>query len=89
MSAIFPQNLVLLLAQANGVLAYFTTLALFVLGWQSKLFSPARVYDLFGEILSGLNMFSLLFCLFLYFKVRLYFLPTNLNSSTASIDRNG
>jgi 7-dehydrocholesterol reductase len=50
-------------------LAYFTTLALFVLGWQLEVFSPARVYDLFGEILSGLNMFSLLFCLFLYFKV--------------------
>ena len=56
-------------SQANGVLAYFTTLALFVLGWQLKVFSPARVYDLFGEILSGLNVFSLLFCLFLYFKV--------------------
>ena len=52
-------------------MAYFTTLALFVLGWQFKVFSPARVYDLFGEILSGLNMFSLLFCLFLYFKVRI------------------
>ena len=58
-----------LTSQANGVLAYFTTLALFVLGWQLKVFSPAMVYDLFGEILSGLNMFSLLFCLFLYFKV--------------------
>ena len=78
MSASFLRILELLLAQANGVLAYFTTLALFVLGWQFKLFSPARVYDLFGEILSGLNMFSLLFCLFLYFKVRLYFLPSEL-----------
>lgn len=55
--------------QANGVLAYFTTLALFALGWQLKVFSPARVYDLFGEILSALNIFSLLFCVFLYFKV--------------------
>jgi len=55
--------------QANGVLAYFTTLALFALGWQLKAFSPARVYDLFGEILSALNIFSLLFCVFLYFKV--------------------
>jgi hypothetical protein len=55
--------------QANGVLAYFTTLALFVVGWQLQLFKPARVYDLFGEILAGLNLFSLLLCLFLYFKV--------------------
>ena len=58
--------------QANGVLAYFTTLALFFAGWQLKLFSPARVYDLFGELLAGLNIFSLLFCLFLYFKVALH-----------------
>lgn len=57
------------LVQANGVLAYFTTLALFALGWQFRVFSPARVYDLFGEILAALNIFSLLFCLFLYFKV--------------------
>ncbi len=50
------------------MLAYFTTLALFFAAWQLKLFSPARVYDLFGELLAGLNIFSLLFCLFLYFK---------------------
>ena len=49
--------------------AYVTTLALFVLGWHFKLFSPARVYDLFGEILSAMNIFSLFFCAFLYFKV--------------------
>ena len=59
------------LVQANGVLAYFTTLALFALGWQFKVFSPARVYDLFGEVLAALNIFSLAFCLFLYFKVGL------------------
>ncbi|EIE25799.1 sterol delta-7 reductase DWF5 [Coccomyxa subellipsoidea C-169] len=70
--------------KANGVLAYFTTLALFVLGWQFKLFSPARVYDLFGEILSGLNMFSLLFCLFLYFKGK--YAPSSSDSgSTGSL----
>ncbi len=56
--------------QANGVQAYLTTLALFFLGWQLHLFSPSRVYDLFGEILSAMNIFSLLFCAFLYFKVR-------------------
>ena len=33
------------------------------------LFDPARVYDLFGEILAALSLFSLLFCLFLYIKV--------------------
>lgn len=56
--------------QANGVQAYLTTLVLFFLGWQLQLFSPARVYDLFGEILSALNIFSLFFCAFLYFKAR-------------------
>ena len=56
--------------QANGVQAYLTTLALFFLGWQLQLFSPSRVYDLFGEVLSAMNIFSLLFCAFLYFKVR-------------------
>ena len=30
---------------------------------------PARVYELFGEILSALNLFSLAFCCFLYVKV--------------------
>ena len=64
-----PQ-LVILHVQANGVQAYLTTLGLFFLGWQLQLFSPSRVYDLFGEILSALNIFSLLFCAFLYFKVR-------------------
>ena len=57
------------LAQANGVQAYATTLVLLVLSWQFQLFNPARVYDLFGEILAALNIFSLLFCAFLYVKV--------------------
>lgn len=33
------------------------------------LFEPARIYDLFGELLSALNIFSLLLCLALYLKV--------------------
>lgn len=36
-------------------------------GW----WRPAEAYDLFGEILSALNSFSLLFCGFLYVKGRL------------------
>lgn len=31
--------------------------------------NPARVYDLFGEILAALSLFSLGLCAFLYFKV--------------------
>lgn len=59
--------------QANGVQAYLLTLALFFLGWRAGVFSPARVYELFGEILSALNLFSLAFCCFLYVKARLAF----------------
>ena len=59
------------LRQANGVQAYLVTLALFFLGWRTGAFSPARVYELFGEILSALNLFSLAFCCFLYVKARL------------------
>ena len=54
--------------QANGVQAYAVTLALFFAGWRLGAFSPARVYELFGEILSALNLFSLAFCGFLYAK---------------------
>ncbi len=32
-------------------------------------FDPARVYDLFPEIIAALNIFSLAFCVFLYVKV--------------------
>ncbi len=56
--------------QANGVQAYAVTLALFFAGWRLGAFSPARVYELFGEILSALNLFSLAFCGFLYAKAR-------------------
>lgn len=36
-----------------------------------ELFSPARIYDNFGEILAALNVFSLGLCAFLHFKVSL------------------
>jgi hypothetical protein len=52
------------------VQAYAVTLALFFAGWRLGAFSPARVYELFGEILSALNLFSLAFCGFLYAKAR-------------------
>lgn len=57
--------------KANGVAAFVTTLALFLgasygLHW----FSASIVYDHFGEIIGALNIFSLVFCLFLYLKGR-------------------
>ena len=50
--------------------AYLVTLVLFFVGWRCGAFSPARVYELVGEILSALNLFSLAFCCLLYVKVR-------------------
>ena len=63
--------------QANGVQAYLVTLALFFLGWRTGAFSPARVYELFGEILSALNLFSLAFCCFLYVKVSALYIASS------------
>ena len=57
--------------KANGVLAFATTLALFLLAaYPLHLFSPTIVYDHFGGILGALNVFSLVFCLLLYLKGR-------------------
>ena len=53
----------------NGFLSFLLSLFLFWLfGFQLKLFRPAVIYDHFGEILGALNIFSLFFCLLLYFK---------------------
>lgn len=55
--------------KANGIAAYLITLLLFYLGafkWQ--LFTPTIIYDNFGSLLGALNLFSLLFCLFLLVK---------------------
>lgn len=55
--------------KANGISAFLCTLALFYLGsFQFKLFSPGIIYDNLGGLLGALNIFSLLFCLFLYLK---------------------
>ena len=53
----------------NGFSAFLISLALFWLfGFQLEVFNPVIIYDHFGEILGALNVFSLLFCLLLYFK---------------------
>jgi 7-dehydrocholesterol reductase len=55
----------------NGFPCYLITLALFYLGaFQFHWFSPAIIYDNFGALLGALNIFSLVFCLFLYIKGR-------------------
>lgn len=65
--------------RANGVPAFLSTMVLFILcSMVFKLFSPAIVYDHFGELLGAMNFTSLVICLFLYFKGR--FFPSSTDS---------
>jgi 7-dehydrocholesterol reductase len=67
--------------KANGIASYFITLVTFyLLGFHFKVFSPTLLYDHFGAILGALNIFSLLFCAFLYFKGR--FAPSSTDAGT-------
>lgn len=55
--------------KANGILAFTVTLVAFIFCSNVlKLFSPTIIYDNFGQLIGALNVFSLLFCLALYFK---------------------
>jgi 7-dehydrocholesterol reductase len=55
--------------KANGLACFFITFATFFLAsYKFRLFSPTIFYDHMGPILGALNCFSLLLCLFLYFK---------------------
>lgn len=55
--------------KANGVACFSITFATYFLAaYKLHLFSPTLIYDNLGPILGALNCFSLLFCLFLYFK---------------------
>lgn len=57
--------------KANGVACFLITIAAFcVSSFGLHLFSASILYDNLGEILGALNLFSLLFCLFLYAKGR-------------------
>ena len=55
--------------KANGVPCFLITLAAFFVGaYGFRWFSPTILYDNMGPLLGALNLFSLLFCLFLYLK---------------------
>lgn len=59
--------------KANGVACYLITIATFFLGaYVFHWFSPTIIYDHLGGMLGALNIFSLLFCLFLYGKGLLF-----------------
>jgi 7-dehydrocholesterol reductase len=65
----------------NGLASYIITFALFFLCTVVfKLFSPAIVYNNFGDILGALNFTALVFCLGLYLKGR--FAPSTTDNST-------
>lgn len=65
--------------KANGIQCFISLLVLFYLGaFQFHLFSPTIIYDHFGALLGALNVFSLLFCAFLYVKGR--FAPSSTDS---------
>lgn len=64
----------------NGFSCFMITLILFyACSYPLNLFSPAIVYNHFAGILGALNIFSLLFCLMLYFKGR--FKPSSSDNS--------
>ncbi len=69
------------LYKANGLLSFLVTMGIFSLcSFGLHLFSPTIIYDHFGAILGALNIFSLLFCIFLYLKGR--YLPSSTDSGT-------
>jgi 7-dehydrocholesterol reductase len=68
--------------KANGFLAFVTTMALYIFAtYGLKLFSPTLLYDHFPYLLGALNLFSLLFCLFLLVKGYWYPSSTDAGSS--------
>ncbi len=57
------------LYKANGFASYIITIFSFVFAsFYFQWFSPTILYDNMGPLLGALNVFSLLFCIFLYFK---------------------
>lgn len=69
---------------ANGVQRYFASMALFVAGWQLGFFDPGDIIVHYGEILSTLTVFALVFCVFLTIK-GLYFPSSTDSGSTGSL----
>jgi 7-dehydrocholesterol reductase len=63
----------------NGALAFITTMAVFCLAtFGLNLFPATILYDNLGAIFGALNLFSLIFCVFLYIKGR--FFPSTTDS---------
>ena len=57
----------------NGVFAFIVTMASFcIASFGFNLFSASILYDNLGALFGALNLFSLIFCVFLYIKGRFY-----------------
>ncbi len=54
--------------KANGVQSLVVTVVAFFICWRFELTSPKEIYDLFGEMLAGMAIFSIFFCVFLQIK---------------------
>jgi 7-dehydrocholesterol reductase len=65
--------------KANGVACFLITIFSFLIAsYGLHWFSPSILYDNFGSMIGALNIFSLFFCAFLYFKGR--FAPSTTDS---------
>lgn len=56
----------------NGVACFFVSLSLFFAGVHFGLYNGGIVYDNSGQLLSSMNLFSLIFVAFLYIKGRTF-----------------
>lgn len=55
--------------KANGIACFFITVVTFIIAtYKLHWFSPTIIYDNMGPLLGALNLFSLVFCFFLYLK---------------------
>lgn len=61
--------------KANGVQCFIASIILMILGAELEIFVPGEIYDLMGNLLSSMNVFALIFCLFLTLKG--YYAPSS------------
>ena len=54
--------------KANGVQSLVATVIAFFLCWHLGLTTPLEVYSLFGEMLAGMSLLAIVFCVFLLVK---------------------
>ena len=66
--------------QANGMACYIITLFSLLLSKELGVCNPSEVYDLFPEIVSSLNVISLLLCLWML--IQGYYFPSTTDSGT-------